>query len=147
MPRAIPWLKPLLETPRALDAWLDRQWPRLQAAGFWSAGNWLMDVGVLLDTVYRFGGDDNAGEARGRLLAYLSQRIDPATGFWFGHDDDHRTAMAGAMHLYPLYWCRGRQVPSFRQTAVHHRLVRTKAERDLRNLVYNLDRYAQLVEA
>lgn len=78
-----------------------------------------MDVGMLLDMEHRYGQDPDAGVAQERLLEWLTRRIDPATGFWFGRHDDQRAAMAGAMHLYPLYWNRSQEVPYFRQAVQH----------------------------
>lgn len=112
-PAALAWLDPLLQHTGGIVGWLDAQWPSFLEAGFWPAGNWLMDVGVLLDARARHHGDPAAEAALQELLKALAARLDPATGFWWGTHDTAREAMAGAMHLYPLYWAWQVELPYF----------------------------------
>lgn len=112
-PAALPWLDSLIHHAGGITGWLDAQWPTFLEAGFWPAGNWLMDVGVLLDARARHHGDAAAERALRELLEALAARLDPQTGFWWGTHDTAREAMAGAMHLYPLYWAWQIELPHF----------------------------------
>jgi len=97
----------------SIAEWLDQIWRLHWPGGFWQAGNWIMDVGVMLDLQARHFEDRQAEGKLHELLDALDCRIEPDTGLWRGPGDDDRNAMAGSMHLYPLYWAYGRQPPSF----------------------------------
>ena len=88
---------------QSIERWLDEMW-RLHIDKIWSLGNWVMDMGVLLDLQHRHFNDGSARQALHVLLDGLNERQDPVTGFWMGPKVDLRRAMAGAMHFYPLYW-------------------------------------------
>jgi hypothetical protein len=114
LPRPIVMVEPLLDR-SSLKNRLDTLWNECGDVSAWAWGNWVMDLGVLLELRDAQGIDDDARsrEAGGWLLDWLNERIDPVTGFWWPGRTDDRAAMAGAMHLYPLYWARGLDVPYF----------------------------------
>jgi len=99
----------------SMQKWMQELWSQNWTGGFWAAGNWIMDMGVLLDLQFRHFQDEQASEAIQFLFDYLDKKQDPATGFWFGPNDDIRCAMAGAMHLYPLYLAYNRPINYFEQ--------------------------------
>lgn len=104
--------------PDAIDEEIDRLLPPRGATNIWAAGNWLMDLGVLLDLQHRHFADHAARRTITRLLDGLAQRIDRRTGFWSCGSGNRRHEMAGAMHLYPLFWAYGREVPAFREAVL-----------------------------
>ncbi|MFA5645595.1 MAG: hypothetical protein WDA18_04480 [Candidatus Ratteibacteria bacterium] len=71
---------------------------------FWGAGNWLMDLGILLTWEYSSSQEEIFAKRMSDLFDWLDSLQDPTTGFWWKNPTDLREAMAGAMHLYPLYW-------------------------------------------
>jgi len=99
--------------------WLDELWNQSWPGEIWAGGNWIMDMCVMLDLNYRHFEDLQAKEALIELLYALDERQDPATGYWFHAAEDERCAMAGAMHLYPIYWAYGRPLNYQPQIAEH----------------------------
>lgn len=97
----------------AIRRWLDELWALNWPGGVWAAGNWIMDMGVLLDAQSRHLGNEQARLALVAMLDALNDRLEPETGFWRAKGDDDRVAMAGSMHLYPLYWAYGHELPYF----------------------------------
>lgn len=95
--------------------WLDQVWHGVEDGAAWRWGNWAMDIGVCLDVQQRHFGDTRARQALDEMFDWLDAHLDPATGFWPVNDPDLRNAMAGAMHLYPLYWAYGRTIPHYEQ--------------------------------
>jgi glycosyltransferase involved in cell wall biosynthesis len=116
--RPIAFVEPYTK-PNAIRDWLDRLWQEKWPGGIWAASNWIMDMGVLLDLQYRHFDDDAAFRSLMELLDCLDEKQDEASGFWFGCGDDLRRGMAGAMHLYPLYWSYGREAKHFDRAVVH----------------------------
>lgn len=110
--RPLRFVEPCLQRD-GLTRFLDALWQDMGSGGPWAWGNWVMDLGVLLDLQRRHFDDHRADDALGWLLGWLDAHLDPASGFWNPAGVDDRNAMAGAMHLYPLYWARGREVPHF----------------------------------
>lgn len=105
-------IEPLLGKGNA-NAWLEDLWQQDWPGGFWAAGNWIMDIGVMLDIAWRHMGNRQALDASHELMDALDAKQCQETGFWFGPNDTNREAMAGAMHLYPMYWANGRNVRFF----------------------------------
>lgn len=106
------FVRPYFEAAR-LDAWLARRdW-----GDPWQEGNNLVNLASFLLLAVRFGDADDARRAEGalsHLLARLEATQDPATGFW-GDDQTSETgllhAMAGAMHVFHLWYLKGRPLP------------------------------------
>lgn len=107
--KPITLIEPFLEKNK-IRAWLDDLWSKPWPGGFWAAGNWIMDMGVLLDLQHRHFNSLAALNGVHDLLNGLNEKQDKSTGFWFGPRDSLRTAMAGAMHIYPLYFAYGRRL-------------------------------------
>ena len=101
--------------------WLEQLW-QAHPDKIWSLGNWVMDTGVLLDLQHRHFHDDSARQALHYLLDALNEKQDPKTGFWLGPGVDLRSAMAGSMHFYPLYWAYEHPLHHF-PAAVEHTLA------------------------
>ena len=112
--RPINFVEPLTR-PGLIEDWFRELWNQLEPGQIWAAGNWIMDMGVLLDLQYRHFGDQAARTALLALLDQLDQVQDPETGFWKLPPDPLLNAMAGSMHLYPLYLAYGRPIPRFDQ--------------------------------
>ena len=93
-----------------VSKWLDDLWQQQWEGGFWAAGNWIMDVAVMLDATWRHFKNTDAFNAIHELLDALDRRQCSRTGYWFGPHDTNREAMAGAMHIYPVYWAYNRQI-------------------------------------
>lgn len=102
-----------LTAPDALNRRLNEIWEGRVSHGAWRWGNWIMDLGVMLDLQHRHFADEKARYAVHVLLDWLDRHQDPRTGYWYLPDTDDRNAMAGAMHLYPLYWAYNREVRYF----------------------------------
>jgi len=118
--KPIRFVQPFADKQR-IEQWLDELW-QAHPDKIWSLGNWVMDMGVLLDLQYRHFGDDSARNALHGLLDGLNEKQDPATGFWMGPGVDLRRAMAGAMHFYPFYWAYEHRLHHF-GAAVEHTLA------------------------
>lgn len=102
--------------------WLDELWKQEWPGEIWAGGNWIMDMCVMLDLNLRHFGDLQAKDALFELLDVLDELQDPQTGYWFHAQEDERCAMAGAMHLYPVYWAYGRPV-NYQQQIIEHTLT------------------------
>jgi hypothetical protein len=63
-----------------------------------------MDLGILLTHEHALSGEEVFARRVADLFDWLDPLQDPETGFWWKAPPDPREAMAGAMHLYPLYW-------------------------------------------
>lgn len=100
--------------PAEMEAFIDQMMNAEGEGGFWGTGNWLMDLAVCLDFQHRHFDDHNAAAAIDVYLNKMDQLQDPQTGFWFKPGDDNRRAMAGAMHIYPVYWAYGREIKHYR---------------------------------
>lgn len=109
--KPIEFLKPYLGK-EAIAKWLDDLW-KIDWPGIWRVGNWIMDMGVLLDLQYRHFNDQTAKQTLIDMLKLLNEKLEPATGFWRGGTEDDRNAMAGSMHLYPIYWAYDVELPYF----------------------------------
>ncbi len=107
--RPIRFVEPLLESGEP-ERWLTDLWRQVRQGGIWRLSNWIMDATLMLDLRYRHFRDLAARRAIDELLDALDRRQDTESGYWFCPGDDLRCAMAGSMHLYPIYWAYGRPV-------------------------------------
>lgn len=98
------FIAPLREE-EALRSWFDRRnWNDP-----WMEGNVIVNVaGLLLELEER--------ALLKRLVEWLNQKQDPSTGFWGNGQQESRKAlvhaMAGAMHVYHLYYYLGETIPN-----------------------------------
>lgn len=118
--KPITFVEPYTEKGYVKD-WVDKLWQE-SAERIWSIGNWIMDMGVLLDLQYRHFGDENAARSVHEMLDALNEKQDPKTGYWIVEGVDPRCAMAGAMHFYPLYWAYGHRL-NYLERAVEETLA------------------------
>ncbi len=93
---------------RFLENWLDADKRRAWCAGlnltdYWYASNMMMDAAVFLLDQLHFQRDASVRRALDALLDFCDAHINPQTGFHDGGLSETRNAMAGAMHLYPVY--------------------------------------------
>lgn len=98
-----------------IDPWLGRgamtAWCRtLDLADYWYASNMMMDAAVLLLEAWQRWGQSGALEAVDELLDFCDAHIDARTGYHDAGRSETRNAMAGAMHLYPVYVVRRRPI-------------------------------------
>ncbi|NIA20958.1 MAG: hypothetical protein GWP05_03070 [Anaerolineaceae bacterium] len=104
---------------RRLDAvvqWIGRGRMRswcesLDLSDYWYASNMMMDAAVMLLESAARRNEPGAIEAVGDLLDFCDEQSDPETGFHDGGRSERRNAMAGAMHLYPVYVVMKREIP------------------------------------
>jgi len=83
-----------------MRTWLDT----LDLSDYWYASNMMMDVFLLLAHEHRFHQTRGVADALGELLDFCDENTDPKTGYHDRGRSDVRNAMAGAMHLYPVYF-------------------------------------------
>ncbi len=102
--RYFSFLKAFLD-PSSLARWTDA----LDLKNFWDAGNKIMDLGIFLSYEAKVNSDSKAIKAINLLLDICDKNTDPETGYQDAGKSELRNAMAGAMHLYPLYFLWGRQ--------------------------------------
>src|SRR3989338_11352774 len=87
-----------------------RKWMESQSlANYWDASNKMMDLGLFLDYEARVLGNREARKAIHTILDICDQNTNPKTGYHDAGKSELRNAMAGAMHLYPLYFLCGRK--------------------------------------
>ncbi|MHB9025464.1 MAG: prenyltransferase/squalene oxidase repeat-containing protein [Armatimonadota bacterium] len=75
----------------------------LNLADYWYSSNMLMDAALLLL-------ESGEGAAVDELLDFCDAHLDPRTGYHDAGLSETRNAMAGAMHLYPVYIVRNRPI-------------------------------------
>ena len=109
----IAFLEPHIGADR-IDRWIENIWQE-NPDRIWAVGNWVMDMAVLLDLQARHFNDKAAAGTVENLLNALDTTQDPKTGFWMTEHNDTRSSMAGAMHLYPVYWAYGHKLNYLRQ--------------------------------
>lgn len=91
--------------PASLEKWMSE----IDLSNFWDSGNKIMDLAVFLIYRARVNGDQKAETALNRLLDICDRNIDPKTGYQDAGKSQLRNAMAGAMHVYPIYFLSGRK--------------------------------------
>ena len=82
----------------------------LNLADYWYSSNMMMDAAVLLHESFARWNTRGAIEAVESLLDCCDAHIDPKTGYHDGGRSEIRNAMAGVMHLYPVYVIRNRKI-------------------------------------
>lgn len=85
----------------------------LNLSNFWDAGNKIMDLALFLSYEAEVNKDKRAKNAVHLLLDICDKNINPETGYHDAGKSELRNAMAGAMHLYPIYflWKRKPKYP------------------------------------
>lgn len=74
----------------------------------------VMSIGIMLWHEHVFNADKNSRDVLEIMLDMWEKKINPETGFWKqGGDDNLRHSMAWSMHLYPLWWSIGRDIPCY----------------------------------
>lgn len=85
----------------------------------WMEGNAFVNLGSFLIALAE-DGDERAARRLDDLMVWLDAHIDPATGLWGeGLDSRHGllVGLAGAMHIYHLYWYLERDLPCLNRIA------------------------------
>jgi hypothetical protein len=104
-------------TKDGLQAWMDaRQWDDP-----WMEGNLVVNLGSFLIAMAE-DGDIEAAARLAELMDWLDRIQDPSTGFWGTRFSGRRAlleAMAGAMHIYHLYYYLDRAIPNLDRIATH----------------------------
>jgi hypothetical protein len=126
-PPILEFIRPYLDAQR-LAHWLARRhWNDP-----WQEGNNLVNLASFLLLAER-GGTDAATERLTQILAHLEEIQSPATGFWGERQDEGGAhllhAMAGAMHIFHLWYIRSRPLPHF-HAAIDYTLT-LPADRDM----------------
>lgn len=72
----------------------------------------VMSIGIMLWHEYVFNTDKKTRDTLQVMLDLWEKKIDKETGFW-KQGNDLRHAMTWSMHLYPLWWSLGRELPHY----------------------------------
>lgn len=87
---------------------LVKQWMKIQdLTNYWDVSNKMMDLCLFLD--YEANINKKADRAIDIILECCDDNTHPETGYHDQGKSDLRNAMAGAMHLYPIYFLKGRR--------------------------------------
>ncbi len=91
-----------------IEKWLEpgkiRQWcETLDLADYWYSSNMMMDAALFLMDYSNSTGSQSGFQAVNELLDFCDENINPETGYHDVGKSEIRNAMAGAMHLYPVY--------------------------------------------
>lgn len=89
---------------KAIKKWMEQ----LNLSDLWDAGNKIMDLAIFLSHEAKVNANTEAAKAINFLLDSCDSNIDPKTGYHDAGKSELRNAMAGAMHLYPIYFFWGR---------------------------------------
>jgi hypothetical protein len=101
-------MHPLAFAEQWLGAGAIRRWcETLDLSNYWYASNMMMDAALFL---MKHPQRDAARCAVHDLLDFCDEHINPATGYHDAGRSDVRNAMAGAMHLYPVYILMQREI-------------------------------------
>ena len=98
-----------------VEEWLGKRKVRnwcnsLDLSDYWYESNKMMDVAILLIDKLYYEKDHRARETVEELLNFCDENINPKTGFHDKGLSELRNAMAGTMHLYPVYILMGRPI-------------------------------------
>ncbi|HBE04720.1 MAG TPA: hypothetical protein DC049_19910 [Spirochaetia bacterium] len=88
-----------------MKKWLES----LDLSNYWYASNMMMDAYLLLSHEYNYYQENEAARAIEELLNFCDETTNPHTGYHDRGLSEVRNAMAGAMHLYPVYFLSGRK--------------------------------------
>lgn len=92
-------------TPISIEQWMKK----LNLGDFWEAGNKIMDLALFLSYEAKVNGNSQAEKAVNLILDICDNNTNPQTGYQDAGESELRNAMAGAMHLYPIYFLWGRK--------------------------------------
>ncbi len=103
-----------------LENWLDkgkmRKWyESLNLSDYWNASNMMMDVAIFLMDAAYYNKSEMFGQAVEELLYFCDENINPRAGFHDKGLSEIRNAMAGSMHLYPVYFLMKRPVKKIKK--------------------------------
>lgn len=88
---------------------IEKWMAKIDLSNFWDAGNKIMDLAIFLIYQANITGDPKSIKALNRLLELCDANVDPKTGYHDAGKSDLRNAMAGAMHVFPVYFLQGRK--------------------------------------
>lgn len=91
-----------------IGQWLNE----LNLSNFWDASNKIMDMALFLTYEAVQGKNRKSANAVRMLLDFCDEHTNPETGYQESGKSELRNAMAGAMHIYPIYFLWGRK-PKF----------------------------------
>ena len=94
---------------KSLRNWMDS----LDLSNFWDASNKIMDLAIFLTYEAKSNGNQKAVEAINVLLDICDKNTNPDTGYQDAGKSEIRNAMAGAMHIFPIFfmWQRNPRFP------------------------------------
>ncbi len=104
-----------------LENWLGkgkmRKWcETLNLSDYWYSSNVMMDIAIfLMDNGY-YNKNERSWQAVEELLNFCDENVNTETGFHDKGISEIRNAMAGAMHLYPVYFLMKRPVKKIKET-------------------------------
>ena len=90
----------LYRSSQAISEWMNH----LTLSDYWDASNKIMDLSLFLDFEARICDRSEAVKAIQTLLDICDSNTNPKTGYHDRGESELRNAMAGAMHLYPIYF-------------------------------------------
>jgi hypothetical protein len=95
--------------PGAMKKWMDE----LDLSDFWDASNKIMDLALFLSYEALANESSDAKRALDVLIDICDENTDAKTGYQDAGKSERRNAMAGAMHIYPVYfmWRREPKYP------------------------------------
>lgn len=76
----------------------------LNLSDFWDAGNKIMDLALFLSYEAKVNRNKKAESTVYLLMDLCDANVNPETGYHDAGKSELRNAMAGAMHLYPIYF-------------------------------------------
>lgn len=82
----------------------------LNLEDYWYTSNMMMDAAIFLMDYSCRNDSPASNHAIHELLNFCDAHIDPKTGYHDSGKSDLRNAMAGAMHLYPVYILMNREI-------------------------------------
>lgn len=94
---------------RSTEKWMHK----LNLSNFWDSANKIMDLLLFLTYEAKVNSNKKAEETVNLILDICDKNINPNTGYQDSGKSELRNAMAGAMHIYPLYflWKRTPRYP------------------------------------
>lgn len=98
-------LKPRVGALTSVKKWMGD----LDLSNYWDEANKIMDLCLFLDHEARVYKNKKAVEGIETILDICDNNTNPQTGYHDRGESELRNAMAGAMHLYPIYFLWGRK--------------------------------------
>ena len=91
--------------PGSIEAWMKE----IDLSDFWDSANKIMDLALFLTYEAKVNGNLKAAKAVNVILDICDRNTNPETGYQDAGKSELRNAMAGAMHIYPIYFLWGRK--------------------------------------